>query len=177
MDMGKLDFGSLFGGSLNNASKNASTNKTFHDGMMESLLPIVGGQFSPVLRSVMFIYQMLGNHLGIDPTLILTLAGFIWAINRVGRQVYSTIYGIMQTNFMSTVHVSSTDDIYDQLMKWLAKQPRLVNSRSLMAETMSKTAWEEEEDLQLVHTTTTSEGAVYLNFSNHKAKAVSVLFV
>jgi mitochondrial chaperone BCS1 len=172
MELSSMDFGSLFRSNVTQASRNMTSNKTFHDGMMESLLPFVGGQFTPILKSAMFIYDIVGSHLGFDPTIILTLVGFVWAMNRVGKQVYTSIYGIIQENFMSTVHISSTDEIYNHLMRWLAMQPLMTNSRSLTAETVSKTAWEEEEELQALQATTTTEGGLYLNFSNQEAKAV-----
>jgi chaperone BCS1 len=58
-------------------------------------------------------------------------------------------------------------------MKWLAVQDRIRNSRSLAAESVSKTAWEDEEELEALLTTRVSDdGDEYLNFSKQEAKAV-----
>lgn len=180
MDLGRMDFATLFKGNFSAMAENMTGGKSYSGDskkMMESLLPMLGGQFNPVVRSLMFLYQMIGSHLGIDPTLILTLAGFIWAANRVARQVYGAIFRVIQDNFMSSIHVQSTDEIYAHMMKWLALQPLMASSRSLTAETVSKTAWEEEEELealQTIRTTGSGDGeAEYLNFSNQEAKAVS----
>ncbi len=69
---------------------------------------------------------------------------------------------------MSTIHVSSTDDIYLHLMAWLSQQPKMVNSRDLMAETVSKTAWEDEDESAVAR----DRSGLYLNFSNQEARAV-----
>lgn len=144
------------------------------DRMMESLLPLMGRQFSPLLGIFMFVYDLLGTRLGIEPTMVLTLFGFIWAGNRFLRQIYMAAYVFVQDNFTCNIHISSSDEMYMHVMKWLAIQPRMTNSRSLTAETVSKTAWEEEEEAVLDVPTISPDGTgIYLNFSNHEAKAVS----
>ncbi|KAF6824926.1 mitochondrial chaperone BCS1 [Colletotrichum plurivorum] len=178
MDLGKMDFATLFKGNLSAMADNMTNGKSYSSNskMMESLLPMLGGQFNPVVRIVMLLYQMIGSNLGIDPTVVLTLVGFFWAANRVVRQVYGAVFRLIQDNFMSSIHISSTDEIYVHMMKWLALQPLMASSRSLTAETVSKTAWEEEEELEALHTRTiagTGDGdAEYLNFSNQEAKAL-----
>ncbi|OLN86902.1 putative mitochondrial chaperone BCS1-A [Colletotrichum chlorophyti] len=176
MDLGKMDFATLFRSNLTAMAENitAGTSYTRSNKMMESLLPMLGGQFNPVVRSLMLLYQMIGSQLGIDPTLFLTFAGFFWAANRVIRQVYGAIFRLIQENFMSTIHIQSTDEIYTHMMKWLALQPMMASSRSLTAETVSKTAWEEEEELEALQTRTVAGSGgetEYLNFSNQEAKA------
>ncbi|EXF83089.1 hypothetical protein CFIO01_06985 [Colletotrichum fioriniae PJ7] len=175
-----MDFSTLFKGNLTAMAENMTGGRGGYGAgnsnkMMESLLPMLGGQFNPVVRSLMLLYQMIGSNLGIDPTLILTLAGFFWAANRVVRQVYGAVFRLIQDNFMSSIHVSSTDEIYTHMMKWLALQPLMASSRSLTAETVSKTAWEEEEELEALQTRTiagSGSGATeFLNFSNQEAKA------
>ncbi|KAK5627323.1 hypothetical protein RRF57_003038 [Xylaria bambusicola] len=46
-------------------------------------------------------------------------------------------------------------------------QPRMVNSRYLMAETASKTAWEDEDESMVAR----DRSGLYLNFSNQEARA------
>jgi chaperone BCS1 len=169
MNVGKMDFTSLLKG--NNTMAENMTGQSSNK-MVESLLPLL--QFSPVPRLLMLVYQAIGSHLGFDPTVLLTLFGSIWAINRVGRQIYHIIYAVVQENFMSSIHISNTDDIYAHMMKFLAGQPKMTNSRSLTAETVSKSAWEDEEELEAIKTTKVEDSEMaYLNFSNQEAKAVS----
>ncbi|KAK1599465.1 BCS1 N terminal-domain-containing protein [Colletotrichum navitas] len=172
-----MDFTTLFKGNLSAMAENITGGRSYpgNNKMMESLLPMLGGQFNPVLRSLMLLYQMIGSNLGLDPTIVLTLVGFFWAANRVVRQVYGAVFRLIQENFMSNIHITSTDEIYTHMMKWLALQPLMASSRSLTAETVSKTAWEEEEELEALQTRTVAGSgggnAKYLNFSNQEAKA------
>ncbi|ETS80528.1 hypothetical protein PFICI_08057 [Pestalotiopsis fici W106-1] len=163
-----MDIHSILRGGLptvvENAStvaKNASSPGQMHGNLAETLLPLLG------LRALLPVYSFVGNSLGLDVTWILTLFGMIWAVNKLFRQAYSTIYAFVAENLMSNIHISSTDDIYIHLMRWLALQPRLVHSRSLTAETVSKTAWEDEDATNVSRDKTGN----YLNFSNQEARA------
>ncbi len=130
--------------------------------LIETLLPLLG------LRSFVPLYGLVGGSLGVDPTNLLMVLGLLWALNRLSRQVYHVLYGLVMEHLMSTVHVSSTDDIYVHMMKWLAAQPRMVNSRSLTAETVSRTAWEDEDESNVAR----DRSGQYLNFSNQEARSV-----
>ncbi|KAK8110926.1 uncharacterized protein PG998_007383 [Apiospora kogelbergensis] len=142
-----MDMQSLLRGVLPTMSSNATAaaaaaenGTSAHHFQLESLLPMLG------LRSLLPMYGLVGTLLGIDPTFILTAFGAVWALNKVARQLYNTIYAITSEYLMCTIHISSTDDMYIHLMRWLAAQPRMTNSRSLTAETVGKTAWEDEDD-------------------------------
>lgn len=152
-------------GNTTAAASNASPSDTMPVNMVESILPLIG------LRGFAPVYQFVGRWLGWDPTSLLTVIGFIWAANKVFRQIYHFLYGVFIEYLMSTIHISSTDDIYLHLMAWLSKQPKMVNSRALMAETVSKTAWEDEDE----STVARDHSGLYLNFSNQEARAVSLL--
>lgn len=150
----------------NNATaiaENGSSSSHVNGNIVETLLPMLG------LRGFAPIYGFIGNWLGVDVTWLLTFFGGIWAFNKLGRQVYHTLYGFVTEHLMSNIHISSNDDIYVHLMRWLATQPLLFNSRSLTAETASKTAWEDEDDSSVSRDKTGN----YLNFSNQEARAVS----
>ncbi|RYO78117.1 hypothetical protein DL766_009862 [Monosporascus sp. MC13-8B] len=129
--------------------------------VVESLLPLLG------LRGFAPLYGLVGSSLGIDPTNLLTALGLLWALNRLLRQLYHVCYGLVSEHLMSSVHVSSNDDIYLHLMKWLASQSRMVNSRSLTAETVSRTAWEDEDESNVAR----DQSGRYLNFSNQEARS------
>lgn len=139
--------------------ENASAASSFH---MDNLLPLLG------LRSFMPMYGLIGGWLGLDPTFLLTVFGVVWAFNKIARQAYRTLYSVVQEHLMSSIHISSTDDMYAHLMRWLAQQPKLVNSRALTAETVSKTAWEDEDDANVSR----DKSGIYLNFSHQEARAV-----
>ncbi|KAH8159081.1 hypothetical protein CIB48_g9167 [Xylaria polymorpha] len=129
--------------------------------VVENILPLIG------LKGFAPMYRFIGSWLGWDPTYLLSVLGFVWAANKLGRQIFYFLYGLVTEHLMSTIHISSTDDIYIHLMTWLSKQPRMVNSRALMAETVSKTAWEDEDE----STVARDRSGLYLNFSNQEARA------
>lgn len=159
--------GRSFGGHRGSFDANAS------NGTLPGLEPIIAllGARNPIVQLLMVVHQVIGSRIGLDPTMFLTLLGFIWAFNRIWRQLFTTIYRFVSDYFMSSIHIASSDEIYLHLMKWLAAQPRLVNSRALTAETLSKTAWEEEDEADVLATRISADGeGVYLNFSNQEAK-------
>lgn len=148
---------------------------TFNSTAMPGLEPIIAilGARNPIVQLLTVVHQVIGQHLGLDPTLFLSLLGFLWAFNRLGRQALTSVARFVGDYCMSSIHINSADEIYLHMMKWLAAQPRLVNSRALTAETLSKTAWEEGEDEADVLATRVSADdghGVYLNFSNQEAK-------
>lgn len=137
---------------------------------LEGIITLLGSR-NPLVQMFMVLHQMVGSRIGIDPTMILTLAGFAWAVNKIWRQFFMVIYRFISEYMMASIHVSSGDEIYLHIIKFLASQPKLVNSRSLTAETLSKTAWEEEDEADVLATRISPDGeGVYLNFSNQEAK-------
>ncbi|KXX72956.1 putative mitochondrial chaperone BCS1-B [Madurella mycetomatis] len=155
------------------SSSSSSSGNSLPDGILESLTPLLGAaQFNPLLRLFMVLNNMAGSRFGLDPTFLLTIVGFVWAANKLWRQLYAAFYSLALHYFTVSIQISSTDDIYLHMMKWLASQPSMVNSRSLTAETASKGAWDEEEDLDLLSTRATAgASSTYLNFSTQEAKA------
>lgn len=137
---------------------------------LEPIIHLLGAR-NPIVQLLMVLHQVIGSRTGVDPTIILSLLGFIWAFNRIGRQFFMGVYRLVADYFMSSIHIASSDEIFLHMMKWLASQPRLVNSRALTAETLSKTAWEEEDEADVLATRISADGeGVYLNFSNQEAK-------
>lgn len=168
-----MDFKSVLGKQLHHGGFNSNMTAANMSGSvpgLEGIITLLGSR-NPLVQLFMLLHQMVGSRIGIDPTMILTLAGFAWAANKIWRQFFMVIYRFIAEYMMASIHVSSGDEIYLHLIKWLASQPRLVNSRSLTAETLSKTAWEEEDESDVLATRISPDGdGVYLNFSNQEAK-------
>ncbi|EQL02541.1 mitochondrial chaperone bcs1 [Ophiocordyceps sinensis CO18] len=113
-----------------------------------------------------------------DPSLVLTVLGILWGLFKLGSQVYELIEGLFDRYFMCAMYVSEYDHIYVQLMKWLSHQNTIRNSRFLMAQTVWKSAWEEEDDLENALSWTDGDAGdagdgepKYLNFSNQAARS------
>ncbi|KAI1391343.1 BCS1 N terminal-domain-containing protein [Hypoxylon trugodes] len=144
------------------ATGNTSTSdNTYHVKAVESVLTLVG------LRGLAPFYGFIGGWLGIEPSYLLTAIGVLWALNKLLRQLYALINSTVSEYFMSSIHILNNDDIYMYLMEWLATQPRMVNTRSLFAETGSRRGWEDEDPL----TVGRDRSGRYLNFSNQEARA------
>ncbi|KAL2259919.1 hypothetical protein VTK26DRAFT_6242 [Humicola hyalothermophila] len=158
--------------SLDDSNSTGGGHSDLPDGILETLSPLLGFQFNPLLRLLMVLNNMIGGHLGFDLTYLLSALGFVWAIHKLWSYLYDNLYSLARQYFMASIEVSSSDDIYYHMIKWLARHKALVDSRSLTAETASRSAWEEEEEAALVTEHVSADGSgVYLNFSNQEAKA------
>ncbi|KAI1468933.1 BCS1 N terminal-domain-containing protein [Daldinia caldariorum] len=163
-----MDYGAVFSsllpgtnGNISDATGNASaTGTTQHAKVVESVLALVG------LRGMAPIYGFIGGWLGFEPSNLLAVMGVFWALNNLVRQMHWFLQKALTGYFMSSVHIRNDDDIYDHLMDWLATQPRLVNSRNLVAETASKRSWDEDAT-----SVAKDSSGRYLNFSNQEARA------
>lgn len=168
-----MDFKNVFGKQLHHGAFNSNLTAANMSGSvpgLEGIITLLGSR-NPLVQMFMVLHQMVGSRIGIDPTMIITLAGFAWAANKIWRQFFMVIYRFIAEYLMASIHVSSGDEIYLHMIKFLASQPKLVNSRSLTAETLSKTAWEEEDEADVLATRISPDGeGVYLNFSNQEAK-------
>lgn len=173
-----MDFASYFQRAVPPFMANLS--RSGHDSSLNALpedftrylAPILGSQFNPLIRLVSLLYDVAGTKIGIDPTVLLTFVGVAWAASRLWRQLSHAVDGLVRLHLMSYVHINGNDEIFLHLMKWLASQPSMVNSRALAAETTSKTAWDAEEDVGALTTTISADGTgVFLNFSNSEARA------
>ncbi|RDA87599.1 hypothetical protein CP532_3941 [Ophiocordyceps camponoti-leonardi (nom. inval.)] len=136
----------------------------FPPGIMDSFLVST----SPLLQLAIFVYRQLGANLGLDPSVVLTFLGLLWALVRFGVRVYDLFGLVFDRYFTCAMYVSEHDHIYMQLMKWLSHQRTISTSRFLMAQTVWKSAWEDEDEHDNSLTWTSDS---YLNFSNHAARS------
>ncbi|KAI0118499.1 P-loop containing nucleoside triphosphate hydrolase protein [Hypoxylon sp. NC0597] len=149
------------GVNISDTTGNTSTDDNSHHAKaVEGILTLVG------LRGFIPVYGLIGDKLGIEPTYILTAIGVLWAFNKLFRQLYSFIYGVVTEYCMSSIHICNNDGIYLHVMEWLASQPKMVNSRALFAESPHKRVWKDEDASNVAR----DSSGRYLNFSNQEAK-------
>ncbi|OTA67701.1 P-loop containing nucleoside triphosphate hydrolase protein [Hypoxylon sp. EC38] len=149
------------GVNISDTTGNISTDDNSHHAKaVEGILTLIG------LRGFIPVYGLIGDKLGIEPTYILTAIGVLWAFNKLFRQIYSFIYGIVTEHCMSSIHICNNDGIYMHVMEWLASQPKMVNSRALFAESGYKRVWKDEDIADVAR----DSSGRYLNFSNQEAK-------
>lgn len=116
-----------------------------------------------------FIHQTIG----FDITIFVSAGVVIWLLCKICSYLYTSLYVLVAQNYMCSINVTSLDDIYCHLMKWLAAQDSIKNSRSLMAETTLIKTWDvEDEECDGASGEDDSDGKIEcLNFSNQEAKA------
>ncbi|KAH0497923.1 hypothetical protein TgHK011_005205 [Trichoderma gracile] len=144
-------------------------------GLMDTILATTG-RASPLTQLLHFLYKLLGTQFGLDPSMMLAVLGFVWGAFKVGSQIYDFIRRFLDDYLMCAMYISEDDHIYSHLMKWLSNQPSIKNNQYLMAQTVWKSAWEEEEELEGVLSWTDGDevdggNRVYLNFANHAARS------
>lgn len=147
---------------------------------MDTILTTTG-HVSPLAQLVVFFYKLLGTQFGLDPSMVLAILGFIWGALKIGSQIHDYTQRFIDDYLMCAMYISEDDHIYLHLMKWLSHHPSIRNNQYLMAQTVWKSAWEEEEELEdaLFWTDGGEVGGgnrMYLNFANQAARSVSIWF-
>ncbi|KAF5244007.1 hypothetical protein FANTH_7920 [Fusarium anthophilum] len=141
--------------------------------MVDTFL-VSAGQASPLLQLFLFFYRFIGAQLGLDPSLVLTLLGCLWGLSKLFGQVYASIDSFLDTYFRCTIYVGENDQIYSTLMQFLSEQQDIATNRHVTAQTVFKSAWDEEEDEAEALATTSVEGdqdsPKYLNFASDAAR-------
>ena len=145
---------------------------------MDTILT-TAGHASPLTQLLHFLYRLLGTQFGLDPSMVLAVLGFVWGAFKIGSQIHSFIQRFLDDYLMCAMYISEDDHIYSHLMKWLSHQPSIKNSQYLMAQTVWKSGWEEEEELEgALYWTDGGEvdggNRMYLNFANHAARSVRI---
>ncbi|KAF4947037.1 hypothetical protein FSARC_14055 [Fusarium sarcochroum] len=157
---------------MNNTSQPLNSSASF-PGIMDTFL-VSAGQASPLLQLFLFIYRFVGAQLGLDPSLLLTFLGCLWGLSKLLDQVYSMVDNFISSYFRCTIYVSENDQIYSTLMQFLSEQQDIASNRHLTAQTVFKSAWDEEEDSANALATTSVEededSPKYLNFASDAAR-------
>lgn len=163
-----------------NMSRDANST-TGMPAFMDSLLS-TASHASPLVQLVLVLYRFIGNQFGIDPSVLLTALGFIWAASKFYGQLSSLVMHTVHRYFICSINVSEDDDIFRYLMKWMAQHPGMKRNKYLTAQTVWKSAWDDddEEDDDVVEAKSLfwtnggddeGTGNKYLNFSNQAARS------
>ncbi|KAL7795324.1 BCS1 N terminal domain-containing protein [Trichoderma ceciliae] len=168
-------FSTTMGGEKD-AGGSSNSNIPFSPGGMVDTFLTTTGHASPLAQLVLFVYRLLGTQFGLDPSMVLAILGFVWGALKIGSQIYDYVQRFVDDYLMCAMYVSEDDHIYMHLMKWLSHHPSIRNNQYLMAQTVWKSAWEEEEELEdALFWTDGGEvdggNRMYLNFSNQAARS------
>ncbi|KAM5344848.1 hypothetical protein ACJ41O_010710 [Fusarium nematophilum] len=150
-----------------------ASESSFGSGIMDTFL-VSAGQASPLLQLFLFVYRLLGDQFGLDPSLLLTLLGVLWGLSKLLAQVHAVVDNALSRWLRCTMYVSENDLIYANLMQFLSEQQSITNNRHLTAQTVWKSAWDEEEDsVKSLAVTSVEDGEdspKYLNFASQAAR-------
>ncbi|KAH7151998.1 BCS1 N terminal-domain-containing protein [Dactylonectria estremocensis] len=153
-----------------------NSSNPFPPGMMDSFLATAGGA-SPLMQLFLFIYRQIGERFGLDPSLLLTLLGVLWGLSKILTQAYAVLQTLNSRYLMCAMSVGENDHIYSHLMNFLAHQQNIAKDRFLMAQTVWKSAWEEEEEMANALTLIevgdgdSDDEPKYLNFASQAARS------
>jgi chaperone BCS1 len=129
--------------------------------LLETFVPGYG----PIHKFLLFAF-------GFDVTIFVSLGVFLWFGARIFRSVWTVARGLVYNNCMSEITIDRQDGIYDHIMTFLAYQYKFKYSRKLIAETVSKTAWElDSEDIETKEVKRGEGKMELLNFANQEAKS------
>ncbi len=111
-----MDFNSLLKGALPSLGGNMtavlghnSSRRSLPEGVAH-LLPLLGSRSNPLVQMIIVAYDMLDNRLGLDPTVVLTAFGFLWAFNKVWRQVYGTASPVLPACHSPPFEIDRSDE-------------------------------------------------------------------
>ncbi|EEU44883.1 uncharacterized protein NECHADRAFT_49155 [Fusarium vanettenii 77-13-4] len=131
---------------MNSTSSPFNSSAGFPSGIMDTFL-VSAGQASPLLQLFLFVYRLIGAQLGLDPSILLTGLGCLWGLSKLFDQAYAL---------------------------FLSEQQDIATNRHLTAQTVFKSAWDEEEDSAKFLATTSvddeEDSPKYLNFASQAAR-------
>ncbi|QPC79223.1 hypothetical protein HYE68_009975 [Fusarium pseudograminearum] len=157
---------------MNDTSQPTNSSTTF-PGILDSVLT-TAGQASPLLQLFLFVYRLVGAQLGLDPSILLTCLGCLWGLSKLFDQVWAIIDNFITGYLRCTICVTEDDQIYHTLMQFLSEQQDIATNRHLTAQTVYKSAWDEEEDSADALATTmvddNQDSPKYLNFASDAAR-------
>ncbi|UPK92835.1 hypothetical protein LCI18_003770 [Fusarium solani-melongenae] len=158
-------------------SSSVNSTASFPDGMIDILLSSTAST-PPVLRFSTFVYRRIGEWLGLDPSVLLTICGVLWAIHKLYAQLLNMIGNIINKHWTCIVTIPKADPIFDHMMHFLARK-LTTKSRHLAVKTVWKIVPEKGENDDVAKypaVTIASDGDDPLklhNFADQAARSVS----
>ncbi|KAI8681913.1 hypothetical protein NCS55_00444700 [Fusarium keratoplasticum] len=153
-------------------SSSVNSTASFPDGMIDIFLTSTASA-SPLLQFFIFVYRRIGEQLGLDPSVLLTICGVLWAIHKLYTQLLNMIGNIINKYWRCTVTIPKRDPIYDHMMQFLAGK-LTTNSRHLAVKTLWKSVWEKGENddvAKCAAVTIASDGNIPLKLHNFADEA------
>lgn len=90
--------------------------------------------------------QLIFRFFGFDIGLVVSGCLVVFGLSKGAQDVYRRFHGFFSSYFMSTVSIESNDQLFSQLMKWIAEQRMTQVSRDLKAVTKWVSAYEDSDE-------------------------------
>ncbi|RMZ68119.1 mitochondrial chaperone bcs1 [Pyrenophora seminiperda CCB06] len=154
-----MGFSSLLDMGLDDLSSSSSSMNNKGDLDLTSL---VLNQFFPGFG---LVSDLLARYLGVDVSLLLRVLLFFWALIYGGTIIYSQVYDYVLCYFVSTMHVSSEDDLFETVMAWVAAHSMTQGSREIKAGTDYQYWYSDDENEENDNTVFVNQHAGIFNYS------------
>jgi len=105
---------------------------------------------------------------GFDISIIVSTGLILFAGYTGWNYMWSAISAVFGRYCMSSIHIDDRDDLYDNILKWIAEQHMSKVARSLKAKSPRGSAWDDEQDDDAAEGALDSEGN--FNFGQWQAR-------
>ena len=151
--------------SLNNAIKALKNTEKLEGNATATVTHLPTNILEAFIPGYSIIAQFFLDFVGIDVTLIVSVCLLLFGVTTSVKFIWTHAYQQFERYCMSSILIESGDDIYEQIMHWIATQKVSKKSRKLTATTKNEDAWDlVDEDIEEV------DPEVLINFSQMDAK-------
>ncbi|KAI9650997.1 hypothetical protein NHQ30_001034 [Ciborinia camelliae] len=146
-------------------SSNTSSTATILGGLLpttllENLIPGYG-----------YIHKIVLQTVGFDITLLVSLWAALWLGNKAFYALWDFGWSSIGLHWMSDISISSRDEIYNEVIEFLAHKYQMKPSRSLQAETKRGGYWDLDNEDEVTLTQLDGTGTIqWLNFADQDSK-------
>ncbi|KAH7135127.1 BCS1 N terminal-domain-containing protein [Dendryphion nanum] len=92
------------------------------------------------------ISQIVLRLLGFDIGLVVSGCLVVFGLTKGAQFFYAKSYELFSQYFMASIQIEEDDELFNQIMEWIAEQNMTKNSRDLMAVTKWVSAYEESDE-------------------------------
>jgi len=115
------------------------------------------------------ISRFMSETFGIDISILVTVFAVFFASLKSFSYIASYFGGLIETYFMSSVHIEDSDDLYDNVLEWIADQKLTKQARRVKAKSVKGSAWDEDIDEKNAALSAVDDDGVF-NYSRWQAR-------
>ena len=115
------------------------------------------------------ISRFVSETFGIDISILVTVLAVLIAGLKSFNYITSYLEGLMEVYCMSSVHIEDSDDLYDNVLEWIADQKLTKQARRVKARSARGSAWDEDMDEKKAAVSAVGDDGVF-NYSRWQAR-------